>query len=309
MIKFDINSDSLTKIPKKQLFALTMKEIFIAIGFSKSEFANWKNPSQNFASYQPEKMTRDVQINNAEILLLTTPKVQNFVRKFYECELLGGAALDGKNGEFWDPRFHRGDFLSYGEKGVSGLSLAALEDSGWYRSVGEAQEEVQLEGLGYGCGLYDSVNPEFREEVEDRQMFLALLDVAVAARTKQDYDTVGKESKDSLESEARAQANVAKRAAFDAEIQFEKAKALEKFNELQQANNKSKLDRVSLRGQLKTALKSLYAGIQDLWDYVLDKSPTKSGPNPPTAQSSFLETLKTLKSRTINLESDAQRTA
>jgi hypothetical protein len=175
--------------------------------------------------------------------------------------------------------------------------------------VGELQEGERLRGWGYGCGLYDSVNPEFGEEVEDRQMFLVMLDVAVAARTKQDYDTVEKGSKDSLASEAREQANVAKRAAFDAEIQFEKARALEKFNELQQANNKSRQDRSSLRGQMKTALKSLYAGIQDLWDYVLDPSPTKSGPNPPHAKSTFLETLKNLKSRTINLESNAQRAA
>jgi hypothetical protein len=142
----------------------------------------------------------------------------------------------------------------------------------------------------------------------------------VAARTKQDYESLGKEAKgrsgaegrtqaNAAKREVQAQENVAKRAAFDAQIQFEKAKALEKFNEIQQAYNKSETDRVSIRKQLKTTLKSLYAGIQDLWDWVLDKPPTKPNPNPPTAQSSFLKALKTLKSQTIYLESDVQRAA
>jgi hypothetical protein len=85
MIKFDINLKSLSKTPKNALFAQTIKELISAIGLSKSEFANWKNPSKNFAAYQPETMLRKLQINNTEILLLTTPKVVKFVRKFYEC--------------------------------------------------------------------------------------------------------------------------------------------------------------------------------------------------------------------------------
>jgi hypothetical protein len=131
MIKFEINLKSLSKTPKNALFAQTIKELISAIGLSKSEFANWKNPSQNFAAYQPETMLRELQINNAEILLLTTPKVVKFVRKFYECELLAGAALVGENGESWDSRWIRGDFLSNGDMGVSRLTLAAFEDSGW----------------------------------------------------------------------------------------------------------------------------------------------------------------------------------
>jgi len=95
-----------------------------------------------------------------------TPTVRQVVRNHFDCQSLSGATLAAKMaessscfGDSFDPRYHFDeDFTSIGSGSsdmaysLSPLTLALLEDSGWYRANFD-KSTVPLFGRGAGCGF------------------------------------------------------------------------------------------------------------------------------------------------------------
>ena len=96
---------------------------------------------------------------------IVTPTVRQVVRNHFDCQTLHGARLSGGGGkssscfgDSFDPRYHFDeDFAPSGgtadmAHSLSPLTLALLEDSGWYRA-NFAMSTVPLFGRGAGCGF------------------------------------------------------------------------------------------------------------------------------------------------------------
>jgi len=98
---------------------------------------------------------------------IVTPTVRQVVRNHFDCQSLRGARLDrgGKSsscfGDFFDTRYHFDeDFTLSGGSAdmahsLSPLTLALLEDSGWYQA-NFALSTTPLFGRGAGCGFVKS---------------------------------------------------------------------------------------------------------------------------------------------------------
>ena len=54
-------------VAQSQLLNRGLREIITSIGFSRSEYVNWKNPDKKFTSYRPEEMVRNLQINTSPV--------------------------------------------------------------------------------------------------------------------------------------------------------------------------------------------------------------------------------------------------
>jgi leishmanolysin-like peptidase len=97
---------------------------------------------------------------------IVTPTVRQVVRNHFDCQSLRGARLGrgGKSsscfGDYFDPRYHfDDDFAPTGGSAdmaysLSPLTLALLEDSGWYRA-NFALSTTPLFGRGAGCGFLE----------------------------------------------------------------------------------------------------------------------------------------------------------
>lgn len=80
-------------------------------------------------------------VNGLERTLIKTPKVLQYARKHFGCATLDGVELEnqggaGTVGSHWETRVMAGEYMvgtSYCENVVSEMSLAQMEDSGWYK--------------------------------------------------------------------------------------------------------------------------------------------------------------------------------
>ncbi len=110
---------------------------------------------------------------------IVTPTVRQVVRNHFDCQTLKGARLDrgGKSsscfGESFDPRYHFDeDFTPAGGSAdmahsLSPLTMALLEDSGWYRA-NFALATTPLFGRGAGCGFVkDDCMSDSEEDVPE----------------------------------------------------------------------------------------------------------------------------------------------
>jgi hypothetical protein len=88
-----------------------------------------------------EKVVTTSVINGESRSLIITPKVVQAARKYFGCDTMMGVELEnqggsGTKGSHWESRVMLGDFMigeSYAENVVSEISLALMEDSGWYQ--------------------------------------------------------------------------------------------------------------------------------------------------------------------------------
>lgn len=106
-----------------------------------------------------------VKIENrtgTETVFLSLPSVTSFVKQHFGCADAPGAALertggDGTAGSHWEDSFFRFELMTGRIKKqrtvLSGLTLALLEDTGWYRTQPE-QAEILHWGKGSGCTLF-----------------------------------------------------------------------------------------------------------------------------------------------------------
>lgn len=131
-------------------------ELFHALGFSSSLFGQWRN-SQG----EPyDSVTQTFNERNRTITKLVTPAALKKAREFFGCPNLNGVELEdqggqGTAGSHWEKRILNQDFMTgvgvYGDYAAkSAVTLAAMEDSGWYRANYSAAETLYW-GAGAGC--------------------------------------------------------------------------------------------------------------------------------------------------------------
>lgn len=121
----------------------------------------------NIGSYPSDQIVQVVQTDDGSWQqFLVTPTVQAMARNHFNCRTLLGGRLDdiraGNNnclGSHWHARNHFGDLLGAvasdsSERSLSLLTLALMQDSGWYRVNynGAAQPAF---GIGAGCDFVD----------------------------------------------------------------------------------------------------------------------------------------------------------
>lgn len=99
---------------------------------------------------------------------LVTPAVQQVVRNHFNCSTLAGARLDDAYtdvdgiclGSHWHERTAFGELMGPGlspghENFLSALTLAALDDSGWYKVKYGENVETPSYGLAQGCAFVE----------------------------------------------------------------------------------------------------------------------------------------------------------
>lgn len=120
------------------------------LGFSPSLFQSfYTSPSSTILRPLSQVLT---QIGSQ--YYLSSPKVVAFVRKYFNCNTLPGALLDGSH---WNSKVFREIMTEYEDKSgggaVSGLTLALLEDTGYYEMVDYGYAEGMGWGSGRGCAF------------------------------------------------------------------------------------------------------------------------------------------------------------
>ena len=106
-------------------------EMMHILGFMGVLFQTYQNP--------PTIITKT--INGVERILISTPKILEIAKKHFGCNSIEGIEIedqggDGSAGSHWEARIMLGDFMIstvYPEFVISEITLALLEDSGWYK--------------------------------------------------------------------------------------------------------------------------------------------------------------------------------
>ncbi|KAL3766901.1 hypothetical protein ACHAW5_000919 [Stephanodiscus triporus] len=157
-------------------------EVGKLLGLSPSLFHHFRNSETGHLFGSTEKTVRCVDGTEKTLLVpnilqssldgkkkglweVTTPTVRQVIRNHFDCQSLRGARLSPWKssscfGDSFDPRYHfDDDFTSIGGSAdmafsLSPLTLALLEDSGWYRANFE-KSTVPLFGRGAGCGFVE----------------------------------------------------------------------------------------------------------------------------------------------------------
>lgn len=168
----------------ESLLSTVKHEIFHALGFSVGLFAFYRNesgypltkrlknglPQYNTFNnlYQWSKnivksvVRKGWSISGGaidhEVQMIVTPNVQREVRKHFNCSDLEGAELENQGGEgtaltHWEKRVFENEAMTgtYTQHPVfSRISLALMEDTGWYKAKYEMAEELDW-GKNLGC--------------------------------------------------------------------------------------------------------------------------------------------------------------
>lgn len=101
--------------------------------------------------------------NGAVTVYLSLPGVTSFVRQHFGCASAPGAAVersggDGTVGSHWEDSFFRSELMTSEIEErrtmLSGLTLALLEDTGWYRARYDHAELLRW-GKGSGCAFFE----------------------------------------------------------------------------------------------------------------------------------------------------------
>jgi len=150
-----------------------LHELFHALGFSKSMFDYF--PQGKKGTYTTEI------IRNVNRTIIITPKVVEIAKKYYNCSNLKGVELEDQGGKdfafsHWDQRILLGDLMGglfyQEEMAISEITLALLEDSGWYK-VNYYTGGLMRFGKNKGCAflenncLDENFNTEFDNEFFD----------------------------------------------------------------------------------------------------------------------------------------------
>jgi leishmanolysin len=108
-------------------------------------------------------VTISEMVNGVKKTMVSTPKVVAAARKHFGCPTMKGVETedqggDGTEGSHWEERVMLGDFMigeSFDEVVISEISLALMEDSGWYK-VNYFTGGLFRYGKNQGCGFVQS---------------------------------------------------------------------------------------------------------------------------------------------------------
>ena len=129
-----------------------------ALGFQGDQYATYRRSDGQHYS-QPTIQVQQRSLNSTQ---LATPAVVMKARQEFGCDTLAGVSLDPSEGlwsSHWSKRIMFNDYMTadLGSEDViySDISLAVLEDSGWYR-VDYAYTDPIYYGQGKGCSWFNS---------------------------------------------------------------------------------------------------------------------------------------------------------
>jgi hypothetical protein len=113
-----------------------------AVQFTLHEIGHIIFMSSNYISDKDPNWLIKRTIRGVERTLIASPKVVEAARKHFNCNTLEGVELEnqggqGTAGEHWEARVMLGDFMvgeAYEEIAISEISLALMEDLGWYKT-------------------------------------------------------------------------------------------------------------------------------------------------------------------------------
>ena len=117
----------------------TIHEMFHALGFSPGLFSYFLN--SNGELYGATELMFDDVERDVDVTKIRSPNVLLHARSAFNCDTLDGVELEssggtGTVGSHWDKRIMNDDFMvadaSVNDIVYSDISLALLEDSGWY---------------------------------------------------------------------------------------------------------------------------------------------------------------------------------
>jgi hypothetical protein len=152
------------KIDMKNAFEyyslLVLHEINHILAFNSGLFEFFINPN-TLAKLGLNNITKEKVVNGLKKTLIITPKVLEVARKHFNCNSLEGIELenqggDGSAGSHWEARVMLGDFMiaeTYPENIISEISLALMEDSGWYK-VNYYTGGLFRYGKNEGCDIH-----------------------------------------------------------------------------------------------------------------------------------------------------------
>jgi leishmanolysin len=140
---------------------LTLHEVNHIISFHDNLFPNFIDSNGN--KIPLEKTVQKQIINGLERKLISSPKVLEAAKKYFGCDSMIGVELEnqgeaGSLGNHWEMRTMAGDFMiseSYDETFISSMSIALMEDSGWYK-VNYYTGGLFRYGKGKGCGFLNT---------------------------------------------------------------------------------------------------------------------------------------------------------
>jgi hypothetical protein len=119
---------------------LVLHEINHILSFNSFLFDFFIDPITN-AKIGKNNIIKEKVVNGIKRQMIVTPKVIQAAKKHFNCDLIDGLELenqggDGSAGSHWEARLMLGDFMiaeTYAENVLSEISLALMEDSGWYK--------------------------------------------------------------------------------------------------------------------------------------------------------------------------------
>ena len=143
---------------------------------------------------------------------ITSKKVIETAKKYYNCQSISGLELDNKgiiNGvsTHWEPRILLGDYMSsfgieYEEQSISEITLSLLEDSGWYKANYYTGGLMRF-GKNKGCEFLTEkcVNPQthkisFPNEFFDELYIGKITPSCTSGRQSRNYKVFYQYSKD-----------------------------------------------------------------------------------------------------------------
>ena len=128
---------------------LLLHDITHILGFDSNVFPYFKSGSQ--------LITRT--INGVEKQLFTGKNVIKYAKKHFNCDNIEGIELENQvGGTHWEARIMLGDYMigvDYSEIAISEISLALLEDSGWYK-INYYTGGLFRYGKGEGCAFLNT---------------------------------------------------------------------------------------------------------------------------------------------------------
>jgi hypothetical protein len=140
---------------------LALHEMNHILSFSSSLFDQFITETGQVIPKTQVLITR--QINGISRSMIATTKVLQAAKKHFNCNTMEGLELEnqggpGTAGSHWEARLMAGDFMigqSYGEIVISDISLAMMEDSGWY-SVNYYSAGLFRYGKNAGCDFVNT---------------------------------------------------------------------------------------------------------------------------------------------------------
>ena len=136
------------------LIMLLLHEVTHVLGFSNNLFKHFQTN---------DTLTKTKTINGIQRNLFTGSNVIKYAKKHFGCDNIEGIELEnqggsGSAGSHWEARIMLGDYMistDYHEIVISEISLALLEDSGWY-GVNYYTGGLFRYGKGLGCDFLNT---------------------------------------------------------------------------------------------------------------------------------------------------------